>query len=107
MEHNQRFDQCKKGLDNTIIFIKHNKLCKTFNTFFKKHGCAAAKLNKEIKMGLLALRYIWKQKISVKTLVIQATELSPLLILHKIGDFQVNCSTILQAPLKQYNMEMR
>ena len=57
--------------------------------------------------------FLWTQDISESkkssetTLVIQATELSPFVILHKIGDFKFTCSTIFRAPVKQYNIEMR
>ena len=62
MEHNQRFDQCKKGLNNTNIFIKHNNLYKTLITLVKKQGFAGAKLNKEIKMGFFGLKIYLKAK---------------------------------------------
>ena len=67
MEHNQRFDQCKKGLNNTIIFIKHNNLFKSFITLVKKLGFAAAKLNKEIKMGFFSLKIYESKKFKKKS----------------------------------------
>ena len=62
MEHNQRFDQYKKGLNNTIIFIKHSNLYKSLITLVKKQGFAGAKLNKEIKMGFFGLKIYLKAK---------------------------------------------